>query len=465
MLKIEDFKGLGLNEIKLKMKDVFAGTEEFDWKGFDKEYRETNNISLFEEFNKNVESVNKKEDDFNLILENKIIKLENKGILEYSGDKMPAFLDKLFNVLLITSKQLSKKTSFDFDDFFNVEVKDGYEIKLKDGVFVEGGSYTPSFRSDEVKVLDLEVNKYQTTNGLWNEVMEQKRTLGSRLPITGMDFVAVLEFCNKLSEKYGLEPVYDITYPNGEKKYSYNYYTYDEAFSLKCDIMINQLDGEKTYPDQADFAKTEGFRLPTEVEWEWFARGGQKAIEEKTFDYKYSGSDNLDEVAVSLGMQKTYNAYGISSILYDNNNNNNNNRKYKSVGTKKANQLGLYDCSGNVWEYCYDTWESKVYTSNSYIFDVSKAVYFSGRDCDFLDDGYYIDNEIDSNDMYGITGGQVIRGGSAKTPGEICAISDRYSRYNEGYHYKDYPGPLQFVMIDWDVSADQVGFRVVRTLK
>lgn len=217
MLKIEDFKGLGLNEIKLKMKDVFAGTEEFDWKGFDKEYREINNISLFEEFNKNVESVNKKEDDFNLILENKIIKLENKGILEYSGDKMPAFLDKLFNVLLITSKQLSKKTSFDFDDFFNVEVKDGYEIKLKDGVFVEGGSYTPSFRSDEVKVLDLEVNKYQTTNGLWNEVMEQKRTLGSRLPITGMDFVAVLEFCNKLSEKYGLEPVYDITYPNGEK--------------------------------------------------------------------------------------------------------------------------------------------------------------------------------------------------------------------------------------------------------
>ena len=43
--------------------------------------------------------------------------------------------------------------------------------------------------------------------------------------------------------------------------------------------MINQLDGTVVSPDVADFNKTEGFRLPTEVEWEWFARGGQVALD------------------------------------------------------------------------------------------------------------------------------------------------------------------------------------------
>lgn len=96
--------------------------------------------------------------------------------------------------------------------------------------------------------------------------------------------------------------------------------------------MINQLDGEKISPDIVDFKKTEGFRLPTEVEWEWFARGGQIAIDEGTFSYKYSGSDNVDEVA-----------------WYDKISND----ETKNVGTKNPNQLGLFDCSGNIWEWCF----------------------------------------------------------------------------------------------------------------
>ena len=231
--------------------------------------------------------------------------------IEINEDKKPKKLNENSKKTKIKSARKSIK---------NMEKTGTFE----DMVVVNGGKYKPSFREDEVKVIDLEVSKYQVTNNLWNRIM--KNTSGDMLPVVNITYWQALEFCNKLSEKYGLKPVYKI---NRNKKL----------------IKIIELDGKEVAPGKADFSKTEGFRLPTEVEWEWFARGGEIAIQNNTFDYKYSGSNNVDEVVV-------YNT-----------------GKVKRVGTKKSNQLGLYDCSGNVWEWCYDTWKEKVDAKSDFVYD------------------------------------------------------------------------------------------------
>ena len=244
--------------------------------------------------------------------------LENeKGIVKYVSDLLK--LEKID----LTLEEVNKAISDFKDSLRKLAGKEEVEEQLKQSNFenmmiVSGGKYKPSFADEEKEVFDIEVGKYPVTQELYEKIMRTNPSNfeGSKKPVEWVTWWEALEFCNKLSEKYGLQPVYDL------------------SGSSQGLLMINQLNGEKTYPDIANFKNTEGFRLPTEVEWEWFARGGEIARRNGSFELMYPGSNDVNEVA-----------------WYEKNSN----KETHDVGLKKPNQLGLYDCSGNVWEWCYDT--------------------------------------------------------------------------------------------------------------
>jgi formylglycine-generating enzyme required for sulfatase activity len=113
----------------------------------------------------------------------------------------------------------------------------------------------------------------------------------------------------------------------------------------------------KTFISKLNSLTGENFRLPTESEWEYAARGGNKSR-----GYKYSGSNSIGEVAWYYG---------------------NSGSKTHPVATKSPNELGIYDMSGNVWEWTSDIWcgDYNSSRSGSYRVDRGGGWSFDARYC------------------------------------------------------------------------------------
>ena len=137
-------------------------------------------------------------------------------------------------------------------------------------------------------------------------------------PVNKVSWYDALVYCNKRSIKESLTPCYKISGKTNPDDWGAVPTSSNSTWNAAtCDFEAN------------------GYRLPTEAEWEWAARGG--------LDYKYAGSDNIDEVA-----------------WYTSNTSDTGTRDVK---TKKANGYGLYDMSGNVWEWCWDWYDSVTNTT------------------------------------------------------------------------------------------------------
>ena len=263
------------------------------------------------------------------------------------------------NVKLVEDKSVAKQpvpttpvaqvTSFD-NKTFTVNGVSFEMVAVKGGTFTmgctseQGGDcYNDEKPTHRVTVSDFMIGKFEVTQKLWKAVMGSNPSYfkGDNLPVENVSWNDAQEFIRKLNQQMG-----------------------------------------------------QNFRLPTEAEWEYAARGGNKSN-----GYKYSGSNSIDNVAV----------YEVNSY-----NKGNNHPDYgtHAIGTKTPNELGIYDMSGNVYEWCQD-WYGR-YSSSSQTNPTGPST------------GSY----------------RVLRGGSWSYYARFCRVSYR------AYHYPD-------------IRSDNRGFRLV----
>lgn len=204
-------------------------------------------------------------------------------------------------------------------------------------IFVKGGTFQMGATAEQgddadhdekpvltVKLNDFYIGETEVTQGLWKAIMKKNpssSSIGNNYPVESVSWDECQTFIEKLNEKTG-----------------------------------------------------KNFRLPTEAEWEYAARGGKKSK-----GYKYSGNDDIKKVA-----------------WYDRNSD----FSTYLVGKNLPNELGIYDMSGNVYEWCFDGYDEELY---------SKIVSNEPLDNPFNKEGEF----------------RVLRGGSWYFEERRCRVSDR----------------------------------------
>ncbi|MDP8209915.1 MAG: SUMF1/EgtB/PvdO family nonheme iron enzyme [Candidatus Stygibacter australis] len=234
-----------------------------------------------------------------------------------------------------------------------VKFMENYMVFVEGGTFEMGDHYNEG-NSDEIPLHDVTlssffIGQYEVTQdeyeGLMGSNPAHDHGVGDDYPVYYVSWYDAAEYCNALSEQKGLTPCYNLN---------------DWSCNFSAD----------------------GFRMPTEAEWEYAARGGVNW----TDNLRYSGTtDNLGDHAW-IYLNSDYRSH--------------------EIGTREANQLGIYDMSGNVWEWCND-WYS-----------------------------YY--NSSPETDPLGPDNGlnRVNRGGSWSSYASVCRVANRGIN-SPGYSYNN----------------------------
>ncbi|MBN1648963.1 MAG: SUMF1/EgtB/PvdO family nonheme iron enzyme [Spirochaetales bacterium] len=253
---------------------------------------------------------------------NQVFRKTGAGVQKQSGGKqIPAVYSQFFDEVYLAggASSAARIETLPQTGLNNVRLPEGF-VLVRGGTFQMGSNDTDCEKPvHSVTLPDFAISRYEVTQGLYKKIMggnpsDTKWGIGDNNPVNCVSWYDAVKFCNKLSESEGRTPAYTISGTN------------------------------VSWDRNAD-----GYRLPTEAEWEYVAKGGNSSR-----NYTYAGSGSIGNVA-----------------WYRDNSGN----RTHPVGQKQANELGLYDMTGNVWEWCWDWYGSYQSGSVSYPVGASSGSY------------------------------------------------------------------------------------------